>query len=259
MASEAAVDGGNEMHDASQPNNRGVISFRGILLPLAVFASVSGPPLARSAEPASPTIKIEATGPVIEIEIRDVALPELLKELSNKLHFALEGVSMLNADEKISVSARGNLEDILRRTILPGKGFVTFYRDKAIERIVILGSNLDGYTPEPGPTLAEAVRPSSGNPPTVTPSRATTPVRSGSAPANSSAATPLNTLLDAQITVQRQGGAGANLETAIPTVTAPMAQNSPTSMAVLTQTAMQNVLALSSALRSVCIGPNCGQ
>ena len=80
----------------------------GILLPLAFVVILFTSP-AQSAESSSPTVKIDDSGsPIIVIEARDIPVPDLLKALANRLHFAVEGLSTLDRDEKVTVSSRGS-------------------------------------------------------------------------------------------------------------------------------------------------------
>jgi len=243
----------------------------GFLFPLFGFALILITPLARSAEPASPTVKIDDSGsPIISIEARNIPVPDLLKELSNRLHFAIEGLSILDSEEKVTVSSKGDLEDILRRIVLPGRGFVTFYRDKTIDRIVIVGPNAAGSEAPAVPRQAAAEKQSPGNP-----GAPSSPVKTQAQNSPALTAAPgslaaqvqpdlVNTLLQTQLNIQRQVGAGAGRDSSgtasVPPVDSSSnlpGQGGSASMAALTQTARQNVLMLSSALRAVCIGPNC--
>jgi hypothetical protein len=239
----------------------------GILFSVLALAVILFTPPARSAEPSAPTVKIDDSGsPIISIEARDIAVPDLLRELSNRLHFAIEGLSILDREEKVTVSSKGDLEDILRRIVLPGRGFVTFYREKMIDRIVIVGSNAAGSEAPALPKQAAAEKQSPGNP-DAPPSAVKT---NAPAPTTASAAAPVqldlvNTLLQTQLNIQQQVGAGAGRGDSSGTASVPQpanaanlsGQESSASMAALTQTARQNVLMLSSALRAVCMGPNC--
>jgi hypothetical protein len=187
------------------------------------------------------------------------------------LHFAIEGLSILDREEKVTVSSKGDLEDILRRIVLPGRGFVTFYREKMIDRIVIVGSNAAGSEAPAVPKQAAAEKQSPGNPGAPA-SPVKTQAPNAPAPTTASAAAPVqldlvNTLLQTQLNIQQQVDAGAGRGDSSGTASVPQpanaanlpGQGSSASMAALTQTARQNVLMLSSALRAVCMGPNCAQ
>lgn len=247
-------------------------------MPVLALAAILSAPPARSAEPASPAIEAgikpaikidDSRSPAVTIEARDIPVPDLLKELSTRLHFAVEGLSALDREEKVTISSNGDIEDILRRIVLPGKAFVTFYRGKAIERIVIVDSNGAGNSAQPAIRQAEAQKPPGH--PTEPQSPARTEAPTAPAPTSAKAAPvprgAVNTLLQAQLNLQQQAGAGTGLDNAAAASAlqpAGSSANSPgqapaAAMAALTQTARQNVLALSSALRAVCIGPNCAQ
>ena len=141
-----------------------------VLLEPIVFATVPFTPPARAAEPASPSVKIDASKlPTVAIEAHNITMPDLMKELSNSLHFTVEGLPTLDGQDRVSLSSKGNLEDILRGIILlPGKGPVTFYNGKMIDRIVIVGLNAGGSN-------SQSVRPSEAETQTQPEGTTTTP------------------------------------------------------------------------------------
>ncbi|HKO17531.1 MAG TPA: hypothetical protein VJU82_01465 [Acidobacteriaceae bacterium] len=217
---------------------------------------------AQPAEPAPAIVKIDDSKlPIILVEARNVSVPDLLKELSSRFHFAVEGLSGLDSNQKVTVSAKGVLEDILRRVVLPGEGLVAFYRDKTIERIIIVVNPNGGVNTQPLSRQADAQL-QAGE--TREPTTASTRLSSRAGPADAAwvrvAGTQapaqqgrLNTLLQTQLDLQRQfSGDGVGVPAATTQGPTPAS-----SMAALTLTARVNVLALSSALQAVCIGPKC--
>jgi hypothetical protein len=255
------------------------------LLALLVFTMPLPASPVWAAEPAPTTVKIDdSKAPTISIEARNVTVVVLLKELSSRLHFTVEGLSGLDQEQKMTVSSKGELEDILRRVVLSGTGFVAFHQGKTINRIMIVDMsgrhdrNFDAQSQLPAkPQAVPASTPipseaaSAGAASTTTSTTKQAPIEQGrendtlvqtqlnlQPQFNDSPVAPaqhgrLNALLQTQLNLERQfDTTGAPAPTAEGLATA-------SSMAALTLTARQNVLALSAALRAVCIGPNCAQ
>ena len=189
-------------------------------------------------------------------------MPDLMKELSNSLHFTVEGLPTLDGQDRVTLSSKGNLEDILRRIILlPGKGLVTFYNGKMIDRIVIVGLNAGGSNSQSVAQQAETQTQPEGTTDPAAPVKTSTPAATASTSAVASASPPahqVNALLQTQLNLPRQVETGTADDTAIP-LPNPQGPTTASSMAALTQTARLNILTLKSALRAVCIGPNCAR
>jgi hypothetical protein len=217
-----------------------------------------------AAEPTAATVKIDdSNAPTISIEARNITVPDLLKELSSRLHFAVEGHSGLDREQKVTVTSKGELADILRRLVLPGKGFAVFYRDKTIDRIVLLDANGGGNS-DPVTRQADAKTQAPAEPEPISAKTSTLPIPAptGAAPGppfgtaqSAMQQGQVDTLLQTQLKQQRQFGGDLS---GAPPPSAPQPAAA-SSMAALTQLAQRNVLALSSALRTVCIGATCAQ
>jgi hypothetical protein len=277
-------------HEQESSLRRPLAPFGVALIGLLVLAVTMWASPVQAAEPAPATIKIDdSKAPTISIEARNVTVPDFLKELSSRLHFTIEGLSRLDAEQKVWVSSKGKLEDILRRVVLGETGFVAFYRGKTIDQIVIVGSHgsrnaefptrqadaraQSPVAPEPVPPDTPPVAASVGAALNDAATATQAPAQqgqedtllqtqlnlhssfSGDGPGAPAQQSRVNSLLQTQLNQQRQFGSDGSAAP-VPTALVPA---SASSMAALTLTARQNVLALSSALRAVCIGPNCAQ
>ena len=235
---------------------------RALALGLLFFAIVVLTMPARAAEPGSPSINIDySRAPLITIEARDVTISDLLKEVSTRLHVVIEGLSAAAGQEKVTASAKGELEDVLRRVLLPDKSLMVSYKSGAIDKIILVRSSGEG---DIGLAGGEAqLRPEGQTEalgPPVPQAEPRLPLPAGSADAAASVAikpSQINSILQQQVEVQRQFENGAGVNSAGGTISNPGGQPATSGMAALTQTARQNVLALSSALRAVCLAPNC--
>ena len=217
-----------------------------------------------SAEPVSPSINIDySRAPLITLQARDIAISDLLKELSTRLHVVIEGVSAATGQEKVTVSAKGELEDVLRRVLLPGKGLVVLYKGTSIDKIVVVQASGEagvGFASGEAKLRPEAQTEAFGAPAYQAQPRLTLPTGAKETAARVLVKpSQINTILQKQVEVQRQFETGAGAHNPGTAIFNPGGQSATSGMAALTQTARQNVLALTSALRAVCLAPNCGK
>ena len=258
----AYYPGDHEMRDCRSSGTLRGGAPSTLALALLVFASLLLTVPARSAEPVSPSINIDhSRAPFITVEARDIAISDLLKELSKRLHVVIEGVSAATGQEKVTVSANGELEDVLRRVLLPGKGLVVLYKGRLIDKIIVVQSSGEaGVGGGEAKLRPEAQTEAFGAPASQAEPRL--PLPTGAA--DTAAPVPIrpsqiNTILQKQVEVQRQFETGAGAHNPGAAIFNPGGKPGTSGMAALTQTARQNVLALTTALRAVCLAPNCGK
>jgi hypothetical protein len=225
------------------------------------------------AESSSPSVTIDYDRlPTISVDAKGATVREILTQLADRLHFQIENPQAVENSPTFSGSFTGDLTDVLRRVLLRDVNYAIMYRELAIERIVIVGSNSAG----PGGAKLS----SSGNVagaddvrPTDTASAQTTwtPAPTHHSPQPFPTRNPLARLLEAQANITdqtvRQSDSAGNSSSAASAATSSRSpvQSSASigsaqmSLAAMTQAAQTNVRMLAKALNSVCIGANCAQ
>jgi hypothetical protein len=236
------------------------------------FVVILGTCAAAYAESSSPRLTIEYDRlPTISVDAKGATVREILTQLADRLHFQIENPEAVESSPTFSGSFKGDFTDVLRRVLLRDMNYAIFYRDRAIERIVIVGSGTAG----PGAAKSS----SSGNVAGADEVVATDTARaetarigppSHQAPEAFQTRNPLARLLEAQanITEQavRQSDPPGNSSSAVSATSSRSTVQSGSStstaqmsLAAMTQAAQTNVRMLAKALNSVCIGPNCAQ
>jgi hypothetical protein len=248
---------------------------QGVLLSLSRAAAallIFGTCAAAYAESSSPSLTINYDRlPTIFVDAKGATVREILTQLADRLHFQIENPEAIENSPTFSGSFKGDFTDVLRRVLLRDVNYAIMYRELAIERIVIVGSNSagpDGAKPSSSGNVAGAddVRPAD----TASAQTAWTPAPTHHSPQAFPTRNPLAQLLEAQAnitaeTVQQSDSAGNSSSAASATSSRPPVLSSAststaqTSLAAMTQAAQTNVRMLAKALNSVCIGANCAQ
>ena len=209
--------------------------------------------------------------PTISVDAKGAAVREILSQLADRLHFQIENPEAIENSPTFSGSFQGDFTEVLRRVLLRDMNYAIFYRDRAIERIVIVGSGTAGLgaaKPSSSGIGAEADEVRAADTARAETARMGPP--SHQAPQASQTRNSLGQLLEAQANITEQavrqsdsvGNPGSavsaassrsTVQSGFPTSTAQM------SLAAMTQAAQTNVQMLAKALNSVCIGTNCAQ
>jgi hypothetical protein len=197
--------------------------------------------------------------PTLLIDSKNTPLADVISNLEERLQIKIEITSTLDRSQIVTGTFKGDLKTIMRRDLIPNAGYLEFYREGTIDRIVIIPER------ESKPT-EPSMRTTSGfdtppvddlDKPSEKPARASDgkPASdANSAPAASAWADRVSSTLQAQIDIQRN-----NPDTATSAPSKTQWQKPSASMAAMTRTASDNVHALTQALRSVCIGSGCAR
>jgi hypothetical protein len=238
---------------------------------LVSFALFVGTGVGSSAEPSGPSLTIDYDRlPVVAFEAKNIPLIQVLNQLAAALHIEVNYAIPVDKSPAISGSFKGDVNDILRRVLLPNAGYVIWYRGSAIDRILVTSSGAAAIAAAAAssPDAAEVAQ-AFDELPTARPA---TVAASGPAGRAQRRANPLSNLLQAQANVMQQSVANAGpadgSDPPLSAVASPRSipQSSPSlvggaqaSMAAMTGTAQANVQMLVKALNAVCIGASCAQ
>jgi hypothetical protein len=236
------------------------------------FVVILGTCAAAYAESSSPRLTIEYDRlPTISVDAKGAAVREIVTRLADRLHFQVENPEAIENSPTFSGSFKGDFTEVLRRVLLRDVNYAIFYRELAIERIVIVGPSTAGpggaKTASSGnvagaddvlPTDTARAETSWARPPSPHPSQAV------------QTRNPLARLLEKQASITEEkarqsnsagnsGGTGSATSSGSTVQSSSSTGTAQLSLAAMTQAAQTNVRMLAKALNAVCIGANCAQ
>ena len=226
-----------------------------------------------AAEPSGPSLTIDYDRPpVVAIDAKNVPVAQILNQLAAALHIELDYATPVDQSPTISGSFRGDVQDLLRRVLLPKAGYVIWYRGSAIDRIFVTSSGVAArFAAAASSTGAADTATALDALPVPGPAAPVTAVASIGAGTAPQKANPLSDLLQTQANMMQQsaasvGSAAGSDAPASAASSRSTAQSNPssagatqTSLGAMTRTAQANVQMLVKALNAACIGASCTQ
>jgi hypothetical protein len=241
---------------------------------LVSFALLVAAGAGAAAEPPEQHLTIDYDGlPIVAFSANGASSTEILDQLAAALHIQIDYATPVVQSRAISGSFKGEVDDILRRVLLPDAGYVVWYRGSAIDRIFITSSGAAAIAAAATPPAdaAEAAAAAEAAP-AARPAAPAARIASGGAGRAQRSGNPLSNILQAQASTMQQSVANAGpgnrsgapvsgvatASSATPSSSSPAAATQ-TSLAAMTRSAQANVVMLAKALTAVCIGANCAQ